>query len=140
MGGYGSGRRWSSKNTTSGYLRLDVRRLQQRGCLVPGKSSRWYWTLNDRPHGDIQIRSQFDRIVLSYRLRSRSEDWQRKEYSVLLTQTPCHFGGVRQWFLCPARGCGRRGCRSLWRRDIRLPDLPSTRLREPTRTTSQSCS
>lgn len=108
MGGYGSGRRWSSKNTTSGHLWLDVRRLQQKGCLDPGKSFRWYWTQNDQPHGDIQIRTQFDRIVLSYRHHSRSEDWQSKEYSVLLTQTPCHFGGVRQWFLCPARGCGRR--------------------------------
>ena len=108
MGGYGSGRRWSSKNTTSGYLRLDVRRLQRKGRLDPGESFRWYWTLNDQPYGDIQIRTQFDRIVLLYRHRSRSEDWQSKEYPVLLAQTPCHFGGVRQWFLCPARGCGRR--------------------------------
>jgi hypothetical protein len=108
MGGYGSGQRWSSKNTTSGYLRLDVRRLQQRQCLEPGKSFRWYWTLNDQPFGDIQIRSHFDRIVLSYRHHSRSEDWQSKQYPVLLTQTPCNFGGVRQWFRCPARGCGRR--------------------------------
>jgi hypothetical protein len=108
MGGYGSGRRWSSKNTTSDYLRLDVRRLQQKECLEPGRSFGWQWTLNDKSYGDIRIRSELDRIVLSYRHHSRSEDWQSKEYPVLLTQTPCHFGGVRQWFLCPARGCGRR--------------------------------
>jgi len=108
MGGYGSGRRWSSKNTTSDYLRLDVRRLQQKGCLEPGSSFGWQWTRNEQPYANIQIRSQFDRIVLSYRHRRRSDDWQSEEYPVLLTQTPCHFGGVRQWFLCPARGCGRR--------------------------------
>jgi hypothetical protein len=105
-GGWGSGKRWSSKNTTSGYLRLDIRRLQQRHCLGLDKSFSWYWTLNDQPYADIQIRSQYDRIVLSYRHHIRSEDWQSKEYPVLLTQTPCHFGGVRQWFLCPARGWG----------------------------------
>jgi hypothetical protein len=46
MVGYGSGQRWSSKNTTSGHLRLGVRRLQQRRCLGPGTSFRWHWTLN----------------------------------------------------------------------------------------------
>jgi hypothetical protein len=108
MGGYGSGQRWSSKNTTSSYLRLDIRRLQRRECLKPGRSFGWQWTLNDKSYGDIRIRSEVARIVLSYRHHSRSEDWQSKEYPVLLTQTPCHFGGLRQWFLCPARGCGRR--------------------------------
>jgi hypothetical protein len=106
MGGYGSGRRWSSKNTTSNYLRLDIRRLQRKECLEPGRILGWQWTLNDKSYANIRIHAQFDRIVLSYKRRSRSEDWQSKEYPVLLTQTPCHFGGVRQWFLCPARGCG----------------------------------
>jgi hypothetical protein len=108
MGGYGSGRRWSSKNTTSGYLRLDIRRLRRRQCLGPGKSFRWYWTLNDQPYANIDIRSHFGHIVLSYRHRRGPDNWQSKEYSVQLTETPCNFGGVREWFLCPARGCGRR--------------------------------
>jgi hypothetical protein len=25
-----------------------------------------------------------------------------------LTGTRCHFGGIRRWFICPVRGCGRR--------------------------------
>jgi hypothetical protein len=108
MGGYGSGRRWNSKNTASEYLRLDIRRLQQKECLEPDRSFGWQWILNDKSYANVRIRSESDRIILSYRHRRRSEDWQSKEYPVLLTQTPCHFGGVRQWFLCPARGCGRR--------------------------------
>jgi hypothetical protein len=108
MGGYGSGQRWNSKNTTSSYLRLDIRRLGRKECLEPGRNFGWQWTLNDKSYGNIRIHTQFDRIVLSYKHRSRSEDWQSKEYSVFLTQTSCHFGGVRKWFLCPARGCGRR--------------------------------
>ena len=36
---------------------------------------------------------------------------------VLITGTPCNFGGVRWWFLCP--GCGRR-CAILYPRLCRL--------------------
>jgi len=36
------------------------------------------------------------------------EDWQAMEYPVCLDWTPCRYGGERVWFLCPARGCGRR--------------------------------
>lgn len=108
MGGYGSGRGWSGKNTTSDYLRLDVRRLQQRGLLDKCVNFSWQWTLNDEPYANIRIRSELDRMVLSYRHRWGGEDWQSEEYPVLLVQSPCHFGGTRKWFLCPARGCGRR--------------------------------
>jgi hypothetical protein len=103
-----AGKGWSSKNTTSAYLRLDVRRLQQKECLEPGRSFGWQWTLNDKSYANIQIRSEFDRIILSYRHRRRSEDWESKEYPILLTQTPCNYGGMRHWFVCPARRCGRR--------------------------------
>jgi hypothetical protein len=108
MGGYGSGRRWSSKDTTSDYLRLDVRRLQQEGLLDKCMSFGWQWTRNDEPYANIRIRSELDRIMLSYRHRSGGGDWQSKEYPVLLMQSRCHFGGARKWFLCPARGCDRR--------------------------------
>lgn len=30
------------------------------------------------------------------------------EYQVQLEWTPCHYGGTRAWFRCPAAGCGRR--------------------------------
>ncbi|SDY53906.1 hypothetical protein SAMN05444340_11022 [Citreimonas salinaria] len=29
-------------------------------------------------------------------------------YAVTLDTTRCNLGGARRWFLCPARGCGRR--------------------------------
>lgn len=32
----------------------------------------------------------------------------RLRYPVTLEWTSLHFGGRRAWFLCPARGCGRR--------------------------------
>jgi hypothetical protein len=108
MGGWGSGRRWSSKNTTSDYLRLDIRRLHQKGVLERSWTVSWQWTRNDEPYADIQIRPEPGRVVLSYRHRSRGGDWQREEYPVQVVKSDCYLGGARKWFLCPARGCGRR--------------------------------
>ena len=31
-----------------------------------------------------------------------------REYAVAIQWTPCHYGGSRPWFVCPAKGCGRR--------------------------------
>ena len=47
-------------------------------------------------------------MVLNYRIRENGGDWHDACYSVQIEQTPCHLGGTRPWFLCPARGCGRR--------------------------------
>ena len=40
-----------------------------------------------------------------------------------LSWLPCHFGGLRPWFHCPARNCGRTYCDFIWRRNFRLPSL-----------------
>ena len=37
-----------------------------------------------------------------------SDEWISEEYPVYLNWSPCNYGGKRPWFLCPARGCGRR--------------------------------
>ena len=108
MGGWGSGRRWSSKNTTSQYLRLDIRRLHQEGVLERCRTVSWQWTHNDQPYANICIRSEVDKVLLAYRQRSEGGDWQSKTHPVFLVQSRCHLGGARTWFLCPARGCGRR--------------------------------
>jgi hypothetical protein len=47
-------------------------------------------------------------VFLTYRHRSGGDNWKDESYPVYLTTTPCHMGGERHWFLCPARGCGQR--------------------------------
>ena len=108
MGGYGSGRRYGAKETTGDYLRLDVRRLQRDGCLERRFAFNWRWSRNGEPVGNIGIRPEEDRVILSYRHRRRGQEWESKEYPVLLERTRCHYGGERVWFRCPALGCGRR--------------------------------
>ena len=58
--------------------------------------------------GSIQVRTESDRVILSYRQRSGGGEWKDERYPVRLSWSPCTYGGQRAWFLCPAAGCGRR--------------------------------
>jgi hypothetical protein len=110
MGGSGSGRRWhySAKNTTEGYRSIDVRWLKREGMLSPGANRRITWSRGGEITGSINVRSEPDRVILDYRQRDHGGEWQAENYPVNLTTTPCHIGGERHWFLCPAHGCGQR--------------------------------
>ncbi len=111
MGGMGSGSyyRWNSKSTTGDYRSIDVRRWKRDGLLESGKSFGWNWLRNDEVFASIHVQTESDRVILEYRHRNRDEEtWQVERYPVYMTWTGCHLGGQRPWFLCPARGCGRR--------------------------------
>lgn len=107
MGGYGSGRR-GAKDSTSEYRQFDVRKLQRAGRLTPGQSFNWNWWRGEKLIAFIDIRTEADRLILSYKTRSNGGDWQPMEYAVYLDWTRCTYGGRRAWFRCPATGCGRR--------------------------------
>jgi len=108
MGGLGSGRGQSGRDTTSDYRALDVRRLQRDGLLSPGRAFGWNWMRNGATVASIQVQVETDRIILNYRHKSGGNDWQSMDYPVRLAWTECPLGGRRPWLLCPARGCGRR--------------------------------
>lgn len=107
MGGFNSGRH-GGKSCTGDKLALDVRRLQRDGFLKPGLSFGWTWTRRGEKVGNIDIRTDTDRVILNYRQRPNGGEWQDMEYPVRLAWTPCNYGGQRVWWLCPAVGCGRR--------------------------------
>jgi hypothetical protein len=108
MGGYGSGRRWSSKSTTDDYIQLDVRRLQRKSLLDLGNVFTWKWSSRSGADSSIVIHSEADRIVLSYRSHKADGDWEDLKYAVRLGAIPCYLGGNRLYFRCPAIKCGRR--------------------------------
>ena len=108
MGGFGSGRGQSGKDTTNDHHALDVRRMQRDNLLTPGRAFSWSWTRNGETLSSIQVRVEADRIILTYRHKSGGSDWQPMDYPVWLAWTDCTLGGRRAWVLCPARGCGRR--------------------------------
>ena len=108
MGGFGSGRGQGGKDTTSDMHPLDIRRLHRAGLLTQGRVFSWQWSVCGREVFSIQARSEAERLILNYRTRSRSGEWQPMEYPVYLEWTNCTLGGRRPWFLCPKKGCGRR--------------------------------
>ena len=110
MGGMGSGRRWhfGASDTTDDDRFIDVRRWRRDGLLTPHQSFGWQWSRHGEVVASIRVRTELDRVILTYRHRSGGSDWKDKSYPVYLDWTACHLGGQRPWFLCPAHGCGRR--------------------------------
>ena len=109
MGGIGSGRHWQfGSDATEGYRSIDVRWLKRERLLFSGISCSVTWSRAGEVTGSIKVRSEPGRIILDYRHKNGGEDWQDESYPVHLGTTPCHMGGERHWFLCPALGCGRR--------------------------------
>jgi Zn-finger protein len=109
MGGRGSGRRWQGgADTTDDYRSIDIRWLKREGLLGSEDRRRITWSRGGRVTGGIDLQSEPGRLILDYRHRERGGEWKAERYPVHLDTTPCTLGGVRHWFLCPARGCGRR--------------------------------
>jgi hypothetical protein len=109
MGGIGSGRREQfGADTTEDYRSIDVRWLKREGLLSAGVSRRITWSRCGEVTGSINVRSETGRVIFDYRQQYNGGEWQDESYPVYIDTTPCHMGGERHWFLCPARGCGRR--------------------------------
>ena len=100
--------RYSSRDTTSSYLRLDIRDLERKGFLRPNGWVVLRWSRGEEVVGSIRISAEFDRVFLSYRHQRYGGDWENREHSVFLDRTRCNYGGERVWFLCPGRDCSRR--------------------------------
>lgn len=107
--GYGSGTwyRWNSKRATESQDRIDIRLLKKWGHLNGSMHiGTWSWSRGGKPAGSIGYRVNTERMVLSYRHRSRGGEWESVEQTIHFDRTPCHYGGYRCWFLCPR--CTRR--------------------------------
>ena len=103
MGGSGSGNwyRWDSKSTTESQHRIDIRWLKNQEYLRSENIGFLSWSRGKKQTGSIGYRMESDRMVLSYRHRSRGGEWENVEQVVLFDLTPCNFGGHRTWLLCP---------------------------------------
>lgn len=107
MGGFSSGRK-AEKNCTEDYLWIDIRRWQREGVLILGRYFNWQWIDNGEIFATIGVKVGIGQLGLSYNYRKNEDDWESLDYTLLIHNTPCHFGSERYWFNCPAVGCGRR--------------------------------
>ena len=108
MGGLGSGSwyRWDSKTTTESQHRIDIRWLKRKGFLRPGNMGTLSWSRGGEKTGSIAFRIEDGHMILYYRHRPHSGNWEPVEQTVSFDHTPCNYGGQRKWFLCPR--CWRR--------------------------------
>ena len=108
MGGSGSGRwfRHGAKRIVETSNVIDIRHLHRDGLLEPGNFLRLVWSRRGQPVGHISVHVEHHRIRLMYRLEKGEDGWQAFDQTVNITRTPCHYGGSRPWFFCPA--CYRR--------------------------------
>jgi hypothetical protein len=91
------------------YHRSEIRTsLDAMSQFVPS----WRWTYGDGTTASIDFQGGRREIILDYRIRSYSEDWQSVRQRVPIRWTPCRFGGERPWFVCDVHAngvyCGRR--------------------------------
>lgn len=110
MGGIGSGNRWrlDARSTTDDFRGIDIRQLARRGVLRPGFRGSWIWSRRGKQIASVGIRTEADRLWLTYRAQQRGSEPTDHEYAVQIERTSCHLGGTRPWLVCPAVGCGRR--------------------------------
>ena len=78
-----------------------------------------HWSCNGEDRGSIRVAVNLDNLSdnnyvnLKYtHMYYWSEEKSEIDYKVRLESTPCHYGGVRYWFICPLSTngvyCGRR--------------------------------
>jgi hypothetical protein len=112
MGGFGSGRRASGRDTVESCYSLDVHQLHKTGCLQPGWSGVAEWMRDGERVAFIWLRAEADGLHLSYRTRPPNGEWKEVAEHVRSVRVACQFGGSRPYFICPgvlnAAACGRR--------------------------------
>jgi hypothetical protein len=113
MGGFGSGRpNGSTRDTVEACRAIDVNRLHREGCLRAGSVGGWQWTRDGEKVASIALRTEANRLRLSYRMQIGGGKWEDVEETIRIVRVPCRFGGTRPYFICPGVvngvSCGRR--------------------------------
>ena len=109
---------WDKKRTVEDCKSVSIRFLRKEGFLYGYCASSIVWTnrrgeetasmsvVASTTYGDSYVR-------LIYTMTDRNTGQESPfDYKVPLVSTPCHFGGVRWWFVCALSRngvyCGRR--------------------------------
>jgi len=107
---------WDKKDTVEEAIRLSIFKLKKFGLLCGYAATTLTWTHRLSGHkSSIGILVDTENLYakVNYTITDRNTDEKTDyDYKISLTATPCNFGGVRYWFICPlsVNGvyCGRR--------------------------------
>lgn len=108
---------WSKKDTVEDSTKLSIIKLKEFGLLRGCCGSMLTWTRSLSGHESSVgiVVGVLDKpyVKLNYTITDRDSGQETDyDYKVDLATTPCHFGDVRYWFICPLSingvYCGRR--------------------------------
>jgi hypothetical protein len=93
------------KSTVEESRCINIQSLKQWGLLSGWHSTTLSWTTSLTKKTtmvglDVEVTDD-PHISLYYSITDRDGNKTDYDYEVSLTTTPCYFGGVRYWFLCP---------------------------------------
>src|SRR3989338_4566772 len=87
----------SQKVEADALRKVEIWWLRRNDCLLPGYHSR------GATFGRYGISENM--IITSCIFNDEKKYLELKsayfEYKIFITETPCYFGGIRKWFLCP---------------------------------------
>lgn len=109
---------WDKKDTTEESKSISITFLKKHGYLDFGyRSGTVTYSRGETKTGSIGIsvitEDDIKYIQFNYTITDRDTgDKKEYDYKVPLVTTPCNYGGVRYWFICPLTKegvfCGRR--------------------------------
>jgi len=107
MGGFGSGRQ-SGRPTVESGLTLNINRLLRQRSILPGKhvsgSLTWSNTRTGEKTASIGYEASLVNPEAAWVRLHYTANGTPKDYRVRPVATPCHYGGLRWWWICPASG------------------------------------
>jgi len=107
---------WDKKTTVEEATQLSIFKLKEFGLLFGCTSTTLTWTHSPSGHKNsigILVDTENLYAKVNYTITDRTTGKKTDyDYKISLTTTPCNFGGVRYWFICPLSingvYCGRR--------------------------------
>jgi hypothetical protein len=104
---------WDKKDTVENCKSISISYLRKNSYLRNNQSAQIYWTnsITGKETGIIDMIISITEAEKFVRLNYKGGNINY-DYKVSLTTTPCNFGGIRYWFICPLAingvSCGRR--------------------------------
>jgi len=100
------------KSTVEDSLRIDMKNFARDVDLTSFRTGYTYWESSFGQENRIgwQVNPEHS-VRFIYTVTKVTGEKKSHDYEVLIETTPCNYGGVRWWFLCPI--CFRR-CRILY--------------------------
>lgn len=108
---------WNKKDCVGDYDDIDVFWLKKYGYFDRWKSGSVSWTnrwgKNNSIGLTVSTHADYKYAQFNYTITNRdTEEKTDYNYKITIVTTPCTYGGVRYWFICPLTSngqyCGRR--------------------------------